>query len=215
MSWRCRESQPRRRECVRNRLESNRGQTKCMSKECTHRTAQRMTSQPYVGMRILCRNVFVQVDRCSVVPILRQHLLDDARQIASVRPCGTVASLLHKERSTLPATAAKVQVVVEFVVCCGLRPIEQGCRRSFDRNDNRGVVLVGIDMTSQTIVLPSKTGRVVEWPTNDLPLLTPWLFNIVIRSHLRQRQHGVLVFDIRANDFVQRPFRCCENGRGP
>ena len=85
-----------------------------------------MSGHPDFGGGIAFRDVAVQVLSGPVVVALFSQGLDKAGGVAGVSGCHAVADLLPHILSALAAAAGAEEVVVDFVVACRLRAIEDG-----------------------------------------------------------------------------------------
>lgn len=105
----------------------------------------------------------------------------------------------------MTAAAAEEEIVIHLVV--GGRPcaVKKSGRGSLERDNNSTVRIIRIYVATESIVLPTKTSRVVKFAIDILPVLGSGYFNIVVRRHLRQGQNSIFICNIRPCHSVHGP----------
>lgn len=87
-----------------------------------------MTSQPYISVRIELCDVMIQLLGCLVIVTPLAQILDQAGRVAGVGRSLTVAYLLPEILTTLSATTASEEIIVELVVArCICAVKNSGC----------------------------------------------------------------------------------------
>jgi hypothetical protein len=149
----------------------------------------------------------IQIASGKVVVALLSKALDKAGRVAGVGISHAVADLLPAIMSALSAAARTKQVVVQFVVAGSLRAVEDGHRGALQTNDDRLVLLVREDVTTQAVLFPAKVFGVIESTTNLLPLSCTKVVRVCIIGHPREAQDRLFIRYIWSSYFVVRPGR--------
>jgi hypothetical protein len=164
-----------------------------------------VTREPDVGVRVAFSHVVVKIPSGEIVVTLFTEVLDKTGRVAGVGIRHAVTDLLPAVSSTLATAARSEQVVVQFVVASGFRTIEDSHRGAFQTDNNRLVLLVREDMTSQAILFPSEVFGIVVTASNLLPLSCSMLVCIRIVGHPCEAQDGLFIRRIRSSYFIVRP----------
>lgn len=83
-----------------------------------------------------------------IVTALFAKAAHQASRVACVRRSLALANSFPGILSTLSTTATPKQIVVQPVIVCRLRWVEEPQRRAFETNDDRPILGVGKDVTS-------------------------------------------------------------------
>lgn len=101
-------------------------------------------------------DIGVELASRSIVTILLNESRPDARIVTGISACSAVADLVPRPLPLLSAAATKEQVIINLVVGCCAISVEDSGRRPFEADDDGGIGLVGPDMATQAIRLPTK-----------------------------------------------------------
>lgn len=126
MSWWSRETQPGRRERIRDGFECDYRKSIGLAQKAAHRTTQRMARQPNVGSRIELGDIVIKVLSGGVVASLVSHGGDQTSRVAGVGTGLTVTDLAPQILPALAAAATEVQIVVDLVISGRARAVEDG-----------------------------------------------------------------------------------------
>ena len=127
--------------------------------------------------------------------------------VAGIGRVHAVTHLFVRDGSILCTTTGSEEIVVQFVVAGGFGSIEQRHRSTLQSNDDRLVCLIGEDVPTQSIVIPTKVVGVIESTPNVIPVTLPRLRVVRICSHFRHGQNRLLVCVVRACDLIDTPSR--------
>lgn len=155
-----------------------------------------MACEPNVGIWILLSDVGVELASRGIVTVLLLQRRPYARVVAGIRARGTVADLVPRPLPLLSAAAAEEQVVVNLVVGCCALAVKDGRGCPLEADYDGGVGLIGPDVTTQAVRLPTKVEASVEMGTNVQPICLTLLFHIGIGSNVRHGQNGVFIGDV-------------------
>lgn len=204
-SWRHGQSQSSSCECFGHGFESDDWQAICQSQQRADSTAERVADNPYIRIRVNLSHVGIQFSRSLIVSVLSPQCLGDASVVAAIRAGSTVAYLVPRPLALLSTTAAEEEVVILLVVCRGSFSVENGSRGTLQPNDNGRVGLIGENVTSQSILFPTKVGTSVERLAHVVPVRHAWLLDIGVGSYQSHGQYGPLVRHVRSRNIVEGP----------
>jgi hypothetical protein len=103
-------------ESVWNRFKGENGPAVSQAYHGPDGTTKRVTSEPYLRIRIEFRHIAIEKPASRVVTILLCQALLETRKIAGIRVLGTIANLSREAASLLSTATAKEEVVVLLVV---------------------------------------------------------------------------------------------------
>jgi hypothetical protein len=182
-------------------------EAKSQAEQTGHGTAQGMPSQPDICVGVDLSDVRVEIDGSSIIFVLIVHRLHDASHVSGKKGALAVTDLPPKIRTSLATATTEEQVVIGLVIRRGASSIKHSRRSALQGNHNGAIGFVGIDMSSKSVLLPSKAVGVVESAVDGLPILCAGLLDIIIGRHLCKRQHRLLVRDIWAHECIHNPVR--------
>lgn len=149
----------------------------------------------------------IQIASGKVVVALLAKTLDKAGRVAGVGIGHAIADLFPAIMSALGTATRAKQIVVQFIVAGGFCAVEDGHRGALQTNDNRLILLVRKDVTTQAVLLPAKVFGVVESTSNVLPLSCTILVRVCIIRHSCEAQDRLFIRYIRPGYLVIRPSR--------
>jgi hypothetical protein len=166
-----------------------------------------MAGEPNICIWIAFGDILVQILGCVVVMRLLVQSLPDASGIAGIAIALAIADLLPSVMPSLTTTTRTKQVVVQFIISSRVSPIEDGHRCALQPDDNGAVLLVCKDMSSQSVLFPTKVIGIVESTLDILPIASIWFFGVCVLGHLRKRNHCCLVCVVWPADLINSPRR--------
>lgn len=121
-----------------------------------------MAGNPYVGVGIQVSHIVVKVLDSVVVFVLLPQFLDQTSGVARISRCHAIAHLSPHVLPSLATAAAKEKIVIDLVVCGGLRSIEYSWRGALEADDDSAILSVGKYVAAEAIAFPSKVFGIVE-----------------------------------------------------
>lgn len=128
ISRRCRKAKASSRHSLTRCFECDDGQTVREGNKTARGTAQRMSHQPDIGLRVEQRHISVYLLSRIIVPVLILQCFRDTGRVALVCRGLTIADLMPCQLSTLSTTAAEEEVVVDLIIRGRVRAIKHGRR---------------------------------------------------------------------------------------
>jgi hypothetical protein len=166
-----------------------------------------MPNKPDIGVSVQLGHIGVQVDCGAIIAVFSFQSSHKTCLIAHVCAVVAIADLTPEILATLGTTATEEQIVIEFVTG-GCSISVEDSRRGTLQTDNDGLItLIGEDMTSQAIPLPTKSGRSVVSLANILPVSFTWYFCICVCCHYGKIEDCSFVRDVGPSNLIHRPVR--------
>lgn len=119
---------------------------------------------------------------------------------------GTVADLSPEVVTPLSAAATEEKIVVDFVLGCRARAIENCWGSAFEGDDDSLVTFICEDMAAQPILFPAEAIGVIKACGNIFPLAAGfWVLVVGVCCHYREVDDGFFVCDVGTGNFVKGP----------
>lgn len=167
--------------------------------------SKRVSGEPHFGVRIQLSDIVIQILRGVVIAILLPQCSNQTCRVAGVCCSLTVANLPPEVLATLTAATAEEQIVVDLVIRGRLGAVEHGRRGALQSYDDRRVLRIGEDVSTQTVCLPPKIFGVVEASIDIFPVPSPGLQYVGVRGHAREAEHRLSIGHIWPRQLVDGP----------